>query len=493
VKVASLGIPVAVLLLAVVSAISYLRQSESATAKFRRFSQVPWEIVALALAGFLLRKILTGGALVDEGGDSVARPSAYLLMFPILFIGGTGGLVARLLQAPLRLSIKKSDHARPGPYLALHRLAGAKRLAVLLVTASALSLGMLVYAQTVVRSLRKTIDAKSTLFVGSDVSATVSFTQEPPEGFEYPITKVTKLPQRAFLQPSGVKADVLLVDAETLPSAAYWSDTFSPRPLEDISKELDQPAGDTLPVLLAGTSLPATSSLEMGQLNATIKAVDTVPYFPGATLVHPTVVVDADTITPLVEQAGPPNPLLEIGNSTEFWIKGPSKAVIAALDASGARIADTLTAEEIRDNARIAAVTRTFGYLKFLGFGAGLLAIVAMLMYLQARQRNRVVSYALSRRMGLTDRSHRVSLVLELLAMLMSSLVIAVGCALIAARLIFPEIDPLPATPPGPLFEIPWSLIAGTFVALLLVSFAGGLLANRSAERADFAEVMRLA
>jgi hypothetical protein len=77
--------------------------------------------------------------------------------------------------------------------------------------------------------------------------------------------------------------------------------------------------------------------------------------------------------------------------------------------------------------------------------------------------------------------------------MLLGSLLIAVGFALIAARLIFPEIDPLPGTPPGPLFEIPWGLILGTLGALIVVSFAGGLLANRSAERADFAEVMRLA
>jgi ABC-type antimicrobial peptide transport system permease subunit len=246
-------------------------------------------------------------------------------------------------------------------------------------------------------------------------------------------------------------------------------------------------------VLLAGTSFPRTSSLDLGTLTTPIHAVDVARYFPGATLLHPTVIVDEDVLTPLIEKAPPPDPLLEIGNSTELWVKGPPDAVVSALNSSGLRVASTLTAEEVRTNPRIVAVTRTFGYLKFLGFGAGLLAIVAVLMYLQARQRNRVVSYALSRRMGLTDKSHRVSLVLELLGMLLSALAIAVAFALLAARLIFPEIDPLPGTPPGPLFEIPWSLIVGTFVTLLLVSFAGGMLANRSAERADFAEVMRLA
>lgn len=491
IKLAALGIPVAVLLLGLVAAVSYLRQSEGATARFRKLSQLPWEIVVLALAGYFLRKVLAGGALVDEGGDSVARPSVYLLLFPIFFIGGFSGLAARFLQAPLRLMVRRSEGARPASYLALHRLAGTKRLALLLVTASALSLGILIYAQTVVTSLTTTINAKSTLFVGSDVQASVSYSQETPEDFPFPITKVTKLPLRAELQPSGTKADVIVVDAPTLAAAAYWSDTFSGRSLEDIATRLGT-EGDRLPVLLAGRSVPETTSLDLDSLSTEIEKVDVVTNFPGASLNEPAVIVDRSVLEPLIERAGPPNPLLEIGNTTEFWIKGPTDSVVTAINTSGMRTATTLTAEEVRNNPKITAVTRTFGYLKSLGFGAGMLAIVAVLMYLQARQRNRVVSYALSRRMGLTNSSHRLSLVLELIGMLVSSLLAAVGFAIISARLIFPEIDPLPSTPPGPLFEIPWILVAATFGALVLVSIAGGALANRSAERADFAEVMRL-
>jgi hypothetical protein len=492
VKLAALGIPVAILLLGFVASVSYLRQSESATARFRRFAQLPWEIVVLALAGFFLRKVLAGGALVDDGGDSVAHPSVYLLLFPIFFIGGCGGLAARFMQAPLRRLVRRSKDSRPAPYLALHRLAGTKRLAVLLVTASALSLGILVYAQTVVTSLTTTIDAKSTLFVGSDVQATVSFTQEPPKGFPYPLTKVTTLPLRAILQPSGVKADVLVVNSKTLAGAAFWSDTFASKPIDQIAKELGTP-GAQMPVVLTGPSAEGTTSLKLDQISTPVSAVAVSKYFPGASLRAPAVIVDRRVLQPYIDSAGPPNPLLELGNSTAFWIKGPAAKIVPALATSGIRDAGTFSAEDVRNNPRITAVTRTFGYLKFLGFGAGLLAIVAVLMYLQARQRNRVVSYALSRRMGLTDQSHRLSLILELLGMLVSSLAVAVVFALIAARLIFPEIDPLPQTPPGPLFEIPWTLILSTLGALIVVSIAGGALANRSAERADFAEVMRLA
>jgi hypothetical protein len=493
IKIAALGVPVAILLLGVVASVSYLRQSESATARFRKFSQLPWETVVLALASFFLRKVLNGGALVDEGGQTVARPSVYLLLFPIFFIGGCAGIAARLLQGPLRLMVNRSGGSGPASYLALHRLAGTKRLALLLVTASALSLGILVYAQTVVTSLTTTIDAKSTLFVGSDVQATISYSQEAPEDFPFPITKVTKLPSRVVLQPSGIEADMIVVDAPTLAEAAYWDDTFSDVSIEDIATKLGTENGDRLPVLLAGHSVPDTTVVDLEGLSAKIDPIDVATNFPGASLERTAVIVDRSVLEPLVEAAGPPNPLVEIGNTSEFWIKGPTEAVTTAITTSGLSAATTLTAEEVRNNPKITAVTRTFGYLKFLGFGAGLLAIVAVLMYLQARQRNRVVSYALSRRMGLTERSHRLSLIIELAWMLLSSLVLAIAFSLVSARLIFPEIDPLPTTPPGPLFEVPWLLVAATFGVLVLVSLTGGMLANRSAERADFAEVMRLA
>jgi putative ABC transport system permease protein len=489
-KTALLGVPAAIALLGLVGAISYLRQSESATTRFRRISRLPWEIVVLALAGFFLRKVVAGGALVEGSGDAVAHPSAYLLLFPIFFIGGCAGLMARFLRLPLRFLVGRSSKSRPSTYLALHRLAGAQMLATLLVTAAALSLGILVYSQTVAASLTTTIDAKSTLFTGSDVQASINFRRAAPHDFPYPTTKVTSLPSRATLGDTGVKADVLVVDAKSLADVVYWSDSFSDRPLEDLMAGLMRPSGDRVPVLIAGPVPDGATEMQLESLKLDLEVIDTPKYFPGATFNKPTVIVDRHVLTPLVEAGPPPNALLQIGNSTELWIKGPPEAIVAALTASS-RVASTLTAEEVRANPRILAVTRTFGYLRFLGFGAGLLAVVAVLMYLQARQRNRVVSYALSRRMGLTESSHRMSLVIELLGMLLSSLGLAVLFALIAARIINSRIDPLPASPPGPLFETPWLVIAGTMAILVVVSVVGGLLANRSAERADFAEVMR--
>ena len=101
--------------------------------------------------------------------------------------------MARLWGPALRGLRRRSTRLPAGPYLAVHRLAGAERLAVLLVAACALSLGIFVYAQTVVHSLERSVVAKSALFVGSNVNGTINNDQEPPEGFPFPITKVTRV------------------------------------------------------------------------------------------------------------------------------------------------------------------------------------------------------------------------------------------------------------------------------------------------------------
>ncbi|HYM64108.1 MAG TPA: FtsX-like permease family protein, partial [Gaiellaceae bacterium] len=207
----------------------------------------------------------------------------------------------------------------------------------------------------------------------------------------------------------------------------------------------------------------------------------------------PLVVADAALVERFADRGGVSNPLPAAGNATELWAKGPTAAVVSAFAASDTHPFPIVTAEEVRDSPSITAVTRTFGFLKSLGFGAGLLAVVGLVLYLQARQRSRVVSYALSRRMGLANWSHRVSLALELGTMLLAALAIGAVLAIAAAQLVLGDVDPLENIPPAPLFRAPVAFILASGAALAGVAVLGGLLANRAAERANFAEVMRLA
>jgi hypothetical protein len=71
--------------------------------------------------------------------------------------------------------------------------------------------------------------------------------------------------------------------------------------------------------------------------------------------------------------------------------------------------------------------------------------------------------------------------------------VIGAVLAIAAARLVLGDVDPLENIPPAPLFRAPVALILAAGAALAGIALLGGLLANRAAERANFAEVMRLA
>jgi hypothetical protein len=95
--------------------------------------------------------------------------------------------------------------------------------------------------------------------------------------------------------------------------------------------------------------------------------------------------------------------------------------------------------------------------------------------------------------MGLAGGVHVAALVLELGAMLMASLAIGVGLALVAARVVLGDVDPLADIPPDPLFSTPVALLGATAAGLALISLLGGFLASRAAERANVSEVMRLA
>lgn len=494
IRTAILSMPVAIALVGLVAAIAFIRQSETASHRFRLLAAFPWELLVLAVAGLCLRNLLQGEALIEEGANEVSRPSVYLLLFPIFFIAGFGGLAARALRTPLKGLIDSPRLGRFAPYLAFHRLAGAKRLAVLLVTACALALGVLVYAQGVATSLDMTIVAKSKLFIGSDVQGQVLYELEIPDNLAFPATKVTHIPQRTTLDGNtDVQVSVIGIDAPTFADAAYWESSFSDQPIEDLLDALRDGDGSRLPVIMVNSDRDASLATIAGT-ELPVEVIGRADFFPGATESRPTLIADTETFHEFADENGNGlNPLLDPGNNSELWIKGDPDAIIRDLGEKSAPVFTTVTAEQVQENPSIVAVTRTFAYLEFLGLGAGLLAVVAILMYLQARQRSRTVSYALSRRMGLSRTSHKVALLIELGWMLFSAFAVAALLALIAAAVVLPEIEPLPNIPPATLYRTPTLLLLAAAAALGLTTLLGGLLADRTSENVNFAEVMRVA
>jgi hypothetical protein len=490
VRAAALSVPVSVILLGAVSAGAFLRQSEHGSARFGFLARVPWEIGVLLLGLWFWLRLDEGGAMVHDESLEVNRPSIFLLLFPIALIGGFAIVGARAFRALLAQMRERSGNFGSSAYLSIHRLAGARGATVFLFAASALCMGVFIHAETIVDSLETTVDAKAKIFVGSDVQATVDIDDNPPADFPMPITKATRVPTAGTIEPEGIPFDLLAVDPDTLADAAYWHAAFGADSLNELAEAVADDGSGPVRVIASGDRLPPDPTLEINGQSLRAEVVATTDSFPGASSERVMLVIDARAADRVFE-AG--TPLDGSRASTEFWIRGDPDEGLAAVSSLDREPYELLTARQVKDLPSIAAVVDTFGVLNTLGLAAGLLVIVVMLMYLQARQRASVVSYALSRRMGLRDRSYRRSLVLELTGMLVVSYALGAILALVAAVVVSGMVDPVETIPPEPLFVPPSVGIPLGLIALVGVAIAGGWFTNRRARATNFAEVMRLA
>jgi putative ABC transport system permease protein len=473
-----------------VAVLSYLRQSERHRGRTRLLQRAPWEIVPGVLAYVALSHLRTDGAVLIDPMTQVLRPSPYLLAFPVLFLVGFAALAARAAAFGVRRLRDRSGRFAPSSYLALHRLAGTAALTTSLIAASALCFGLFVHAQTLVGSLRTTVEAKAKVFVGSDVEGRVSFDTPAPANPPYPFTRVSRLSDAGTL-PNGPDVDWLTINPATFTSAAYWNASFSDESLAALVGSLRSPGG-AIPVILAGgDGLADPTSVDIAGTSMPVRVVGHAVAFPGMESTRPLLVVDESRF--VAAYPGPLNPLATGQATTEFWIRG--QAPQASRYLASLRYAPylILTAAQVEDIPSIVAVIDTFAVLNLLGLAAGLLVVAGVLVYLQARRRSQLVSYGLSLRMGMTNAAHRRSLVIELMTILGSSYVIGVAAGITVSSLMVPLLDPLATIHPAPLFVVPATGLLVTTLVVMLLSWIGGWYTNLRERSMDLGEVMRLA
>jgi putative ABC transport system permease protein len=486
-RAAALRLPVALALLGLVGAAWTARLERAGTEARRRRFPVPWELAALTLAALCLARLVSGEAFTETGEAGVTEPSPYLLLFPLFLIAGVAGLGARLLRRAVAAARSRSAGAPEPVYLAVHRLAAARALLTLLVTAAALALGLFTYAEAVVSSYRSTVHAASLLGTGSDVAGFTSYDRDIPD-LPVPVTKATKL---AGYELGSLPVDVLAVDTATLPAAVHWDASYASRPLEEIAADLGA-GGFPLPAALVGADLEGVQALASAGWATSVRIVERPRAFPGMSRGAPTLVVDARALEAAADEPGLVSSLGTSSGRTELWAKGETGRTLRLLDASPARPYPLVTAEEARSRPETVAFTRTFAFLQALGLAAGLLALVGLVVYLQVRGRARVVAVGLAGRMGLTARAHRRALLLELGLSVLAAFALGLGAALVAARLVLTEVEPLASISPVPLFELPLAEACAALAVLALASVVGAALADRAARRANVGEVLRL-
>jgi putative ABC transport system permease protein len=488
---AIVGCLVALVVFGLVAAVAARVETESASSGRLRsaLSGALWEVPVLILAGAALYEIDTRGtAPVQELNGSVHIDRLFLL-FPILFIAGFAGLVVRALS---RLLIRMRTRSAKWPtaaYLAARRLSSAPRVALLLVTASCLAVGILAYAGTVVSTIRAATLNKTMVSVGANVAAThgANLVLIPSPGRPADITRVISVSGNA--EPGNVGINLIAIDPSTFGSTAFWDPSFSSHPLPELLRDLSHSGAEALPAIVVNAPEPV-SSVAVAGYPIPLHVVDSIDAFPGE---HPglNVVVSASALRTTLETHG--QTIDDVGASYSTWAGGDTTAAVRYFKSLGISPQLIVSADTLLHAPQLRALAWAFGFMEVLGAMAALVALIGLVLYLQARQRGREMTFALSHRMGLSPTSHLLAVLAELSSILLAALAIGTVLAVGAAYLVFHKLDPLPTLPPAALLELPVGLVGGILLGILVSSLIGSWIVQRQTEHANIAEVMRFA
>jgi putative ABC transport system permease protein len=471
-------------LLGVVTAVTAHRESgEPAGAGRARelAARTPWDVILL---------LLSGVALLEARSSDPARQGVDLLVlvFPLLFLSGAAGLVSRGLGRLLPRIGAGATGGGPSRFLAIRRLGAAGRTALLLVAGASVAAGLLVYAATLSASARATSEASARVLVGAPTRAVLEPHAPVPPRLPAGTTAVRRAPGSVL--PDRTTVDVLAVDPATFESAAAWDASFASEPLASMLERLDAEAGaDELPAIAVGVDVPEGATFQVGPARAPAVVVGRADAFPGMPEGRPMVVVSRDALLSVVEEVGG-NPDAVPGR-TEVWSRDGEARLLETLAATRVERVDTV--ERAAETLRFVALRWALGLLLALGALTGLIALAGVLLYLQSRQKQHQVSYAIASRMGLSAGQHGRSVLLELGGLLGAAVVLGVVLAVLAGLLVKSELDLLPAVPPDAILRIPWAAIGATVAAAALAVVLGAVRARFAADRTNVAEVLRLA
>jgi putative ABC transport system permease protein len=176
---------------------------------------------------------------------------------------------------------------------------------------------------------------------------------------------------------------------------------------------------------------------------------------------------------------------------SEIWTNGPAAPAIDALVDAGGRVSRQIEPAMVQTNANFLGITWTFGYLSALAVFVGVIAVGGLLLYLEARSRSRVSGYVMARRLGLSHGAHLRSLVAELGGVAVVGLLLGSALAAGAVAVVYRRLDVDRLRQPTPLLDVPWTAVASSAVVVLGVAVLAALYAQRAADRADPATVLR--
>jgi putative ABC transport system permease protein len=446
---------------------------------------VPWELLLLAAALLCWLRLRGSDAVTVDAG--IAQINLLVVAFPLLFLAGAAVLVVRVLALGLPRLGRLAGRMTPAWYLATRRVTAGRVVSVVLLAAASTPIAMLVYAAALTQTSQYTLDAKAGLINGSTTTVqSVDPVRRTPATDAAGTLVVRYLYGKVAGQPADVT--VLAIDPGTFAKSAFWDRRFAGQSLDRLMATLTAPAaGGQVPAIAItedGPAFPAGFDLGLGKTQVKAEVAAHATYFPGRRIPGATLVVDRSRLGTVDQFAGQLN---------ELWSRdsSPDRAR-DAVSAQNARIYLITSQDTVFDVANFLGVSWSFGYLSALAALVGLVAIGGLLLYLETRQRSRSASYALGKRMGLSRGTHLRSLLAELGVLLGLAWVIGAGLAWAAVLMVYGRLDIDATRPPAPLLTVPVLAFVGSAAAVAVVVGLAALYAQRSADRADVSEVLRL-
>lgn len=455
--------------------------------KPRSRATLSWRIPAMVLAiaaAVAVRLAIGDSAVVTEENQLVGSVDPLVLFLP-LFIFVAAVLLAAELVIRLFPLIRRAGDRGHSSFIASRRIVSAPTLVIALIAGAALPVATLIYASSLTRSATSTIDAKGKTFIGADVSTPVFGTINPPGTLSDVSTVVIKT-ERADL--NGEQVDVLAIDYETFAQGAFWEEQFAPVPLPEI---LDSIHGNSDGAPLDAYIANGTGSdgqLDAGRGSSTIHVVGEVASFPGTRRSRPLVIVDRQRFEDAFRDEGG---RLQGSRYLMWTLDRTEDEVETEMAKAGIGYAFTVAATTTLDQLRFAALVWTFDFLEINSALAGLIAIGAVLLYVDTRQRSRNLSYALARRMGLTRREHLLAGILEIGSLTLLGAFVGIVAGRLPARQLYSILDAVPESPPAPRWIGALNVSIVAIVIAVVVSLIASLLAQRTADTADTSELLR--
>jgi hypothetical protein len=305
--------------------------------------------------------------------------------------------------------------------------------------------------------------------------------------FAFPVA-LAQIDQTNVSLASGERVDLIAGDPATLARTLLWGDGWEndPRPL--------------LPRLGRTTDggLTAIATPDAPHVDAIVDQGARIPVHvvgraavPGSSAGRPALLVSWPALRRVARAAHILDPAP--GSTGLVWAKGDPARISPVLESSDLAPVYLTEVDHIRDNASVAAAERSYRYVRLIGTAAAVLALVALLLYLQARQRSQLIASALVRRMGFGLRGDAAALALEGAVVLLFAGVVGGAVATAAAKPIVHHVDSLPQYAPAPVLAVPWTTLGLGLAAAVAAGALLGAAAVLIAARSDAAEALRVA